>query len=282
MYVCQGRAVADGLIVPGTFADPFAARVLLADELADVELGRQAEPPQQPTQQPRERMRWERMRAVAEVIVPRTVAIDAAVRDAAHPQVVIVGAGLDCRPWRMPELGRIFSVDHPDTQADTRRRVAALPAPDGLAWIPVDLGNERLGPALAAAGHDVRIPTMWIWEGVIPYLTRTQVEGTLGELATASAAGSTLVVNYQTPWAIARAGRLLAGVVSRVAGQESPMAAEPWRSLWKPARMAEALKRHGFSVERDEDLLAVAARIGSPTGRARSLKNGRVAVAARR
>src|SRR5262245_19201686 len=45
VFVCQGRAVADGLIAPDLFTDPFAARVLLADERADVELGRLAAPP---------------------------------------------------------------------------------------------------------------------------------------------------------------------------------------------------------------------------------------------
>jgi hypothetical protein len=38
------------------------------------------------------RMEWEMLRATAEVMVPRTVAIDDAVRGEANPQVVILGA----------------------------------------------------------------------------------------------------------------------------------------------------------------------------------------------
>jgi hypothetical protein len=40
------------------------------------------------------------------------------------------------------------------------------------------------------------------------------------------------------------------------------------------------LARHGFVVRRDEDLLAVAARIDSPTTNRRSIGIGRVAIAA--
>ncbi len=38
------------------------------------------------------------------------------------PQVVILGAGLDTRAWRMPGLDgvTVFEVDHPDTQRRKR------------------------------------------------------------------------------------------------------------------------------------------------------------------
>jgi hypothetical protein len=45
------------------------------------------------------------------------------------------------------------------------------------------------------------------------------------------------------------------------------------------AQMAELLARHGFKVDRDEDLLAIASRIGSPTKRRRSLGAGHIAIA---
>jgi hypothetical protein len=45
--------------------------------------------------------------------------------------------------------------------------------------------------------------------------------------------------------------------------------------------MAGLLGRHGFTVERDDDLLSVAEQLGSPTDHARSVRTGRVAVARR-
>jgi hypothetical protein len=56
---------------------------------------------------------------------------------------------------------------------------------------------------------------------------------------------------------------------------------EPWRSQWTAKAIAALLARHGFVVERDEDLLTTARQIGSPTTHRRSLGNGRVAVGTR-
>src|ERR1700733_11060515 len=58
----------------------------------------------------------------------RTRAIDEALCQAVKAgvhQLVILGAGLDARAWRMPELAEthVFEVDHPSTQAYKRGRV---------------------------------------------------------------------------------------------------------------------------------------------------------------
>lgn len=84
-------------------------------------------------------------RALAEVMAPRTAAIDEAIERAAHRQVVLVGAGLDGRPWRLASLreATAFSVDHPAPQADARAR-SAEPTPAGRlvsppsTWRPSD------------------------------------------------------------------------------------------------------------------------------------------------
>jgi methyltransferase (TIGR00027 family) len=149
-----------------------------------------------------------------------------------------------------------------------------------LTFVPVDLARDGLDHALAAAGHDPGEPTTWLWEGVIPYLTRHDVDATVAALAARSAAGTVLAVNYQSPSWIATLGRRVTGLAARLSKAPDPLAGEPWRSLWTPERMRELLARHGFAVRSDEDLLTVAARIGSPTTNRRSIGNGRVAVAA--
>lgn len=55
-------------------------------------------------------------------MVPRTIAIDEAVRARPAPQVVILGAGLDARAWRMKELAGVdmFEVDHPPSQHESK------------------------------------------------------------------------------------------------------------------------------------------------------------------
>jgi len=218
-------------------------------------------------------------------MVTRTVLIDSAVRRAAHRQLVIIGAGLDTRPWRMGELAgcALFCVDQPASQADCRQRVAALqPVTGRLHWVAADLAVEPLGATLATAGHDPAEPTTWLWEGVVPYLTRRAVHATVEALSERSAVGSTLIVHYQDRSLLARIARRAAAFAARHGGPDDPMANEPWRSLWTPKQMAALLQRHGFTVERDVSLFTAANWIDAPTTHRRALANGHVAVATRR
>lgn len=280
VLMCQGRAVAHGRILPERFSDPTASPMLAEDERAIVDLVRAEDPPSVY----RERAAYEMVRAVAEVSVPRTVAIDDAVRERAAPQVVILGAGLDGRAWRMPELAgvEVFEVDHPASQADKRERTAALPAPAGAPhFVPVDFAHDRLADVLAAAGHRDDTPTTWVWEGVVPYLTPAQVTATLTELAARSAPGSRLVINYQERSARISFGRMLGRAVSALVRYASPLAGEPWRSTWTPDRLRRLLGRHAFTVRHDDDLLTLATAYAMPAAPHGSLSNGRVLIADR-
>jgi methyltransferase (TIGR00027 family) len=135
----------------------------------------------------------------------RTRAIDAAVREGVAggtAQLVILGAGLDARAWRMADLApvQVFEVDHPSTQAFKRARVGCRrPTARDVRFVAVDFARDDLGDALADAGHDAQAPTFWIWEGVTPYLPREAVRATLGAVANRSAAHSRIAVTYGTP-----------------------------------------------------------------------------------
>jgi methyltransferase (TIGR00027 family) len=280
VLVCQGRAAAHGRFAEGRFADPVALTLLREDERAAVRRVRDGVPPKGW----RERVEIEMVRAAAQAIVPRTVAIDDAVRARLAAQLVIVGAGLDDRAWRMPELTdvEVFEVDHPASQRDKRRRIADLePLAKSVRFVPVDLARDRLDTALASAGHRPGEPTTWIWEGVVPYLRRAEVAATVEAISGLSAAGSRLIVNYQSPALAAAAGRLAARGISALARQRSLWADEPRRSTWTPEAMSELLAGHGFGVDRDDDLLAVAEALGTPVSISRSLRTGRVAIADR-
>lgn len=278
VLVCQARAVADGRVAPGRFADPTAAGLLTAGELAPVRRVRAGELPARWA----DRVDCEMVRAAAEVVVPRTVAIDDAVRAAAAPQVVLLGAGLDGRAWRLAELAAVavFEVDHPASQQDKRSRVGDRPPLAGsLAYVPVDLARDELAPALAAAGHRPAERTAWVWEGVLPYLRPVDVATTAAALAGLSAPGSVLAVGYQSPGLTSGAGRLLARGVTALARRPGPWRDEPFRSSWTPAALRGLLAGDGFTVTADDDLLALAGRLGTPTRRRTSLRTGRVAVA---
>jgi methyltransferase (TIGR00027 family) len=280
VLVCQGRAAAHGRLAPDRFSDPTARALLRDDERVPVDRVRAGTPPKDWAG----RVDYEMVRASAEVMVPRTVAIDEAVRARPAPQLVILGAGLDGRAWRLAELAGVdvFEVDHPASQQDKRDRVGPLePVAGSLRYVPVDFARDRLDTALAAAGHRRSVPTTWLCEGVVPYLTEAEVTATVAVAADLSAAGSCLVVNYQTPAVSAALGRLVARAMAALARRPSLWRGEPRRSSWTPAAMRDLLSRHGFAPAGDEDLLTVADRLRLPVRQRRSLRNGRVGTATR-
>src|SRR3954449_2381478 len=153
VIVCTGRAIAHGAAWAPGFSDPTALALLPDNARARVE---QIRSDTRPNGVGAGLMRAFRERQ-AKVMVARTLAIDAAVRTVGSPQVVILGAGLDGRAWRMPELRDVivFEVDHPDSQRDKQARVGALTqAAREVRFVAVDFERDRLEDALAKAGHD--------------------------------------------------------------------------------------------------------------------------------
>jgi methyltransferase (TIGR00027 family) len=140
-----------------------------------------------------------------DILPLRTLAIDAALVLALREgcqQAVILGAGLDGRAYRMPELldCHVFEVDHPATQAYKRERAAGLrKACRELSFVSVDFERQSLSRCLEQAGHDAQRPTAWIWEGVTMYLTDGALRATLAAVSASSTAGSTLLVQYGEP-----------------------------------------------------------------------------------
>jgi methyltransferase (TIGR00027 family) len=115
-------------------------------------------------------------------------------------QVVILGAGADSRSYRFEaELAgaTVFEVDHPLTSAWKQRRVrqlfGALPAK--VTYVGVDFDHESLAGALDTAGVRRDLRTLFLWEGVTPYLTAEAVDTTLSTVAT-FASGSSVVFDY--------------------------------------------------------------------------------------
>lgn len=184
----------------------------------------------------------------------RTRAIDAVVREHLSPQLVILGAGLDARAHRLPELAAtvVFEIDHPSTQAYKRRRATALSiAARSLRYVSVDFEKDALSARLAEAGHERGAATTWIWEGVTMYLTAEAVRATLATIAASSAPGSTLVLTYGTPELAVGSG-----AIRRLEPLVKPAFAllgEPLRFLATREEMAALVSAAGFDVESDLD-----------------------------
>ena len=94
-------------------------------------------------------------------------------------QIVVLGAGLDTFAYRVEpvESLRVTEVDHPATQAEKRRRLAAagIAAPSHVVYAGCDFETESLAGALAASGFDAGRPSFFLWLGVVPYLTEPAI-----------------------------------------------------------------------------------------------------------
>jgi methyltransferase (TIGR00027 family) len=178
-----------------------------------------------------------------------------------------------------------FEVDHPATQTDKRNRLGDTAAQaKEVRFVSTDFTRQALAADLGRAGQRTDAPTTWVWEGVVPYLTRQQVVATVAAIATRSAAGSRLVVNYQVPSARAGIGQLVGRAMMRLARTPDPWSEEPHRSHWTPDELSSLLGRHGFRSLGDRDLLEVSQRLGLPAHKSDlggSLPNGHVLVAER-
>jgi methyltransferase (TIGR00027 family) len=115
-------------------------------------------------------------------------------------QVVILGAGFDTRAYRIAEIEktRVFEIDHPDTQSEKLIRLtkAIGRLPDHVSFIPVDFNSESLAERLLSSGYSEKGKTLFIWQGVVVYLTAEGVDSTLAFIASHSSPGSTVIFDY--------------------------------------------------------------------------------------
>ena len=172
-------------------------------------------------------------------MVARHAFIDDVVTRFPEAQLVLVGAGFDTRPWRMPR-DRCWVVDHPAT---LMRRAQLGPAGDGR-QVALDLGTDSLADALSTHGHQAEEPTVWVWEGVSMYLGQASVQHTLQVLAGRSARGSQLLMDF---WHSVDGDGWNASA-SRVAALSLQAIGEPIRYGLHPADVQAVLGQHGWSV----------------------------------
>ncbi|MGN6108405.1 MAG: SAM-dependent methyltransferase, partial [Kofleriaceae bacterium] len=144
------------------------------------------------------------MRAWVIYMQVRTRIIDDALREflaSGGRQLVLLGAGYDCRALRLPELSgaRVLEVDHPATQRHKRavlERIGARSPSHYVTWDFETRALDDLPDALTAAGHDPAAPTFTIWEGVTMYLTEPAIDASLRAIAAWSAPRSRLAMTY--------------------------------------------------------------------------------------
>ncbi|MEU8898645.1 class I SAM-dependent methyltransferase [Nocardia sp. NPDC048505] len=157
-------------------------------------------------------------------------------------QVVILGAGLDTFAYRNPDAGlRVFEVDHPATQAWKRERLdtSGIDLPESLTFVPVDFETDSLATQLEAAGFDRAEPAVFVWLGVIFYLTPEAARATLEYIAGHSGPVE-VVFDY-----LADTDEDRAQLLARA--ERASAVGEPWFSYFAPGDLAEQLRTLGFT-----------------------------------
>lgn len=182
-------------------------------------------------------------------------------------QVVILGAGYDCRAYRIPGMDqtRVFEIDHPNTLAVKvkclKEQLGSIPG--HVSFVNVDFDLEDFVERLENSGFDRSIPTFFLWEGVMHYLTSDAVDKTLREIAYLSAPQSRLVFTY-----IHRG--LLDGTESFGDMRRIPStlkeSSEVWKFGLKPEELPSFLARYGFSLTTDISSVEYRARYMGDSG----------------
>jgi methyltransferase (TIGR00027 family) len=250
-----GHRAAHQIIEGGFFfADPLALAILGPHAQAEIELAKE-----QPQRRGLRLFIALRSRFAEESAL---AAIGRGVR-----QVVVLGAGLDTFAYRVaaPAGLRVFEVDHPATQAEKRRRLAAarLAEPAHVVYVGCDFETQSFVDALVAAGFDPQRPAFVFWLGVTAYLTHEAVMATLAAVA-ALPGGAEIVFDYVVP------PEAIERETARAAHQELAnkvaAAGEPLRAYFNPPALRAQLAALGFRAIEDLGAEDVAARYAPGRG----------------
>ena len=161
--------------------------------------------------------------------------------------VVILGAGLDTRAYRIARHGTlpVFEVD---LQVNIDRKAAVVKkalgaVPASVQLVAVDFEHDDLMSALSEHGYDASHRTLFIWEGVTQYLTPDAVRATFEQLRPA-APGSRLIFTYVRQDFIDGVNLYGAQSLYRRMRQRHQV----WQSGFVPEELHESLAGYGWRL----------------------------------
>ncbi|HKW92086.1 MAG TPA: SAM-dependent methyltransferase [Methylomirabilota bacterium] len=192
--------------------------------------------------------------------------LGAALRDGVD-QIVILGAGFDCRAYRTEGIdrARVFEVDHPATQARKRevvaRRLGAVPP--HITWVPIDFTTQTLDAVMRDAGHRMDARSFFICEGVTHYLSAPATDVLFRYVARATA-GSRMVFTY-IHRQILDGSATFAGAANTLATVRR--VGEPYTFGFDPAELPRYVAERGLHLVEDVDAAAYRERYLRPRGR---------------
>jgi methyltransferase (TIGR00027 family) len=180
--------------------------------------------------------------------------------------VVILGAGLDTRPYLLTRQRRIpvFEVDLPVNiarKAKTVRRVLGE-LPLSVRLVAVDFERDDLLTAMAEHGYRTDYRAFFICEGVTQYLTEDGVRRILEGLR-AAAPGSGMVFTYVQRDFIDGTNRYGTRTLYRSVRQRQQL----WRFGLQPDEVAGFIAEYGWRLVEQAGPQELVQRYVEPTGR---------------
>jgi methyltransferase (TIGR00027 family) len=153
----------------------------------------------------------------ASVTIIRTRVFDDWLASRHCPQVVLLGAGLDTRAFRLswPEGTRLWELDQPQILDAKDAVMSGVPPRCTRHALPANLTGVLWPELLVAVTFNPRLPTAWLVEGVLPYLEPEDAERLLGTVATLSAPGSVFLADFVSQPFMAARNSYLASVAPK-------------------------------------------------------------------
>jgi methyltransferase (TIGR00027 family) len=176
-------------------------------------------------------------------------------------QIVILGAGFDCRAVRLPAVAsnpdvKVFEIDHPATQARKKQVLAEAGATSKSTYVEWDFTKQHvrgLPDALAALGFDATKPSCTLWEGVTMYLSEDAIDASVRAVHAYAAPGSAFVFNYVEADMLKKPSLL-----GHIASFAVNRAGEPFTWGWNPAHVPAWLAERGWDVAWNKGLTQLA------------------------
>jgi methyltransferase (TIGR00027 family) len=165
-------------------------------------------------------------------------------------QLVILGAGYDTRPYRLPQIKsvKVFEVDLPAVQEDKKKRLQKYLGrlPDHVTFIPIDFDTQALEAVFSGTAFDSGKPAIFVWEGVTQYIQEESVRQTLAFVGK-SAPGSIIVFTYVLKSIIERRSNIPdANRLMDVVAKQSP-----WIFGIEPSGIQDFLKPYHLALIAD-------------------------------
>lgn len=188
-------------------------------------------------------------------------------RAAEFEQLVILGAGFDCRAYRLalPSQLAVFEVDRPETQAYKRAHIQRAAGVEQrlrnqVTFAPVNFNIQRLEDQLPAAGYSRTKKTLFLWEAVTQYISADAVDNVLRFIKENSASGSIVCFDFKYKEAVDGTKNYSGIGLKTFVGQEN----EPYLFGIPEGRTAQFLSDRGLHLEKAVTPDQLAKYVASP------------------